>query len=278
MPLLAGWHFCFMKERTLEILEPSLKKDFVQIPTRVLRNPKVSLQAKGLYATLISYAWYNAECFPGQNRLAKDLGVTVKTIRNYLNELKKQGLLGWEQRGLNRTNMYKLLPIPPSFTCYDTEGKKTTYQEGNSTTFQEGNYTSYKVYEDKVYKGKEYEGLNNGSFTTSTSSIFNNLDISKYDPVSVSTYEYYMTCYENTFGETHPRLKNEQIDTVLNKLTWFRNLDDNDLTLNQYQDMVDRYMTSEFPNKKVDYNINHFATEFIMHNRYWETCYRGYRY
>jgi len=49
------------------------QRGFTQVPNHVLRSDKVSPGAKLAYAMLLSYAWQNDFCFPGQERLAKDM-------------------------------------------------------------------------------------------------------------------------------------------------------------------------------------------------------------
>ncbi len=93
-------------KKTLIILDPALKKGFTSIPNIVLYAKNLSMTAKCLYSILLSFAWSESECFPGQERLAEVAGVTDRTIRKYLDELKEYGLVSWVQRGLNQTNVY----------------------------------------------------------------------------------------------------------------------------------------------------------------------------
>jgi len=57
---------------------------------------------------LLSYAWQNDFCFPGQERLAKDMGVTDRSVRTYLQELEKKGFLTIKRQGLGKPNLYEL--------------------------------------------------------------------------------------------------------------------------------------------------------------------------
>ncbi len=60
------------------------------------------------YATLLSYAWHNDYCFPGQERLAEDMGVSDRSVRTYLKELEEAHLLTVQQRGQGKPNLYQL--------------------------------------------------------------------------------------------------------------------------------------------------------------------------
>ena len=84
-------------------------RGFVQLPRAVLFHPDLSDGAKVLFGALLSYAWQEGSCFPGQARLADDLDVTERTIRNRLRELEGAGVLCVRQRGQGKTNVYLLL-------------------------------------------------------------------------------------------------------------------------------------------------------------------------
>lgn len=81
---------------------------FTQVPNAILKSKKISPAAKLTYAMLLSYAWQNDYCFPGQTRLADDIGVTDRSVRTYLKELEEKGLLKIKQQGQGRPNMYHL--------------------------------------------------------------------------------------------------------------------------------------------------------------------------
>lgn len=49
-------------------------RGFTQVPNHVLKSDQLSPGAKLAYEMLLSYAWQNDYCFPGQERLAKDMG------------------------------------------------------------------------------------------------------------------------------------------------------------------------------------------------------------
>jgi Mn-dependent DtxR family transcriptional regulator len=63
---------------------------------------------------LLKYAWSNDACFPGQVTLANDMGATDRSVRTYLKELESADLLEITQRGLGKTNLYRLhLTVKP---------------------------------------------------------------------------------------------------------------------------------------------------------------------
>ena len=81
---------------------------FTQVPNAILKSDKLSPGAKMTYAMLLSYAWHNDYCFPGQDRLAKDIGITDRSVRTHLKELEGKGLLTIKQQGQGRPNLYHL--------------------------------------------------------------------------------------------------------------------------------------------------------------------------
>jgi Helix-turn-helix domain len=83
-------------------------KGFTQVPNHVLVSARLSPGAKLTYAMLLKYAWQNDYCFPGQERLANDMGVTDRSVRTYLQELERERFVGIKQRGLGRPNLYEL--------------------------------------------------------------------------------------------------------------------------------------------------------------------------
>lgn len=87
-------------------------RGFTQVPNHVLVSEKISPGAKLAYAMLLKYAWQNDYCFPGQQRLAKDMGVTDRSVRTYLGELEDKRFITIRQRGQGKPNLYELNLTP----------------------------------------------------------------------------------------------------------------------------------------------------------------------
>jgi hypothetical protein len=102
-----------LRERNIEIIGADLatRHGFTQVPNFILTKEDISVGAKLAYAMLLKYAWDNDACFPGQLTLAKDMGSGERSVRRYLEELEKVGLLQIVQRGLGKTNLYRLFLI-----------------------------------------------------------------------------------------------------------------------------------------------------------------------
>ncbi len=96
--------------RNIEIIgaDPATRYGFTQVPNFILTNKDLSVGAKLAYAMLLKYAWSDDACFPGQKKLAQDIGAGERSVRTYLKELEDADFLEVTQRGLGRTNLYRL--------------------------------------------------------------------------------------------------------------------------------------------------------------------------
>ena len=96
--------------RTIEIVgaDPVTRHGFTQVPNFLLTNKDLSVGGKLAYAMLLKYAWSDDACFPGQQTLATDMGAGERSVRTYLKELEDAGFLEVTQRGLGKTNIYRL--------------------------------------------------------------------------------------------------------------------------------------------------------------------------
>jgi hypothetical protein len=99
-----------LKDRNIEIIGADLatRHGFTQVPNFILTNAEISVGAKLAYAMLLKYAWGDDACFPGQTKLAVDMGSGERSVRRYLEELENARLLEIVQRGLGKTNLYRL--------------------------------------------------------------------------------------------------------------------------------------------------------------------------
>ena len=102
-----------LEKHTIVVLNEALKHGFTQLPRYILRDKKLSFGARLTSAVLLSYAWQEDSCFPGQERMAKDLGAAERSIRRFLIELKEQGYIDWKQQGLGKPNIYYILDYQP---------------------------------------------------------------------------------------------------------------------------------------------------------------------
>ena len=102
-----------LEKNTIIVENEALRQGFTQIPNYVLRDKRLSFGARLTYTMLLSYAWQEGSCFPGQERIAHDLGISRQSVSKFLQELRRNGLIDWERRGLGKTNVYYILDIEP---------------------------------------------------------------------------------------------------------------------------------------------------------------------
>lgn len=96
------------KNITLDTFDPVALHGFTQVPNFILKNPNISVGARIVYAMFLSYAWHNESCFPGQDRLAQDMGMSRSRVTEFVGELEKAGFVSIERRGQGKTNLYTI--------------------------------------------------------------------------------------------------------------------------------------------------------------------------
>lgn len=79
------------------------------VPNWLLCRVEVGQGAKLCYARLAQYAGQDGHCFPKQDTLAAELGISERTAREYLRELEEFVLIEAEQHGLGISNSYHFL-------------------------------------------------------------------------------------------------------------------------------------------------------------------------
>jgi DNA-binding transcriptional ArsR family regulator len=92
----------------LNTADPVARDGFTQVPNFILRDPNLSVGAKVVYAMFLSYAWHNSLCYPGQTRLANDIGMTQPRVAQLIKDLQEAGLVSIERRGQGKTNIYTI--------------------------------------------------------------------------------------------------------------------------------------------------------------------------
>ena len=99
-----------LRERNIQLAtnDPVARGGFTQVPNFILRDPNISLGAKVAYSMFLHFAWNNDSCFPGQDRLAGHMGMSVSRVNEFIKELEAAGLVEIKRRGQGKTNLYKV--------------------------------------------------------------------------------------------------------------------------------------------------------------------------
>lgn len=86
-----------------------LRAGFAALPYVVLRDTRLSIGARLTYAVLLSYAWQEDATFVGQEKMAKDMGISERQLQRYLYELRDREYIdiSREDRRFNNTYIIK---------------------------------------------------------------------------------------------------------------------------------------------------------------------------
>jgi hypothetical protein len=145
------------------IEEESLREDYTKVPNTILRRGDVSPGAKLAYVMLLSYAHSQDRCFPGQERLAADIGAGVRSVVRYLQELVKLSLLRVKRRGLGKTNVYYLTAWSkprPSVDADPAEGQVPDIpSRSGDANLALPKMSNRQTEKNKSYKNKTYNAV-----------------------------------------------------------------------------------------------------------------------
>lgn len=103
----------FVKNRVEQIIVENemLRAGFAALPYIVLKDTSLSLGARLSYAVLLMYAWQEGATFAGQVKMAADVGVSERQLRDYLQELQAHSYIRIKRQGLNKPNLYYILDV-----------------------------------------------------------------------------------------------------------------------------------------------------------------------
>lgn len=79
------------------------------IPNWILKLDELSACDKLVYARLSQYAGKDGECFPKQETIAEECGMSISTVNTSIKNLVEIGLLECVKRGQGKTNLYFFL-------------------------------------------------------------------------------------------------------------------------------------------------------------------------
>ena len=92
-------------------LAANLAGGFFQAPNAVQDDPMLSITAKAVYYHLLKYMWKKDWCWPSQERMAKEIGISRRTVIRACKELYERCYIEVWRRGLGKTNMYFINPL-----------------------------------------------------------------------------------------------------------------------------------------------------------------------
>ena len=139
----------------------------IWIPSCIVRNPNLTASAKLVYGQLCFHSGKDGKCYPSQQTLANELGLSDRQIRAVITELENQGFIEsesptGEDRLKHLNNNYYFL-WHPSFdeTESTSEGTKVPVQSLKSlTTGPELQFRSGPDVDFRSYIREEYNSNN----------------------------------------------------------------------------------------------------------------------
>lgn len=134
-----------MEEKVIIKIPDELNRgeSFIKVPSNLLRLSHISDGAKVTYMLLLDYSWQKNYCFPSQSTLSNLRGVSIKTIYNHLNELRRNNFITWSQNGFKKPNTYFLNEIEylsdDKQNITDKDLQKTTTSDKKDSSNKEDN-------------------------------------------------------------------------------------------------------------------------------------------
>lgn len=84
-------------------------RTYVIIPDPIFKHGELSVGAKFCYGRLLRYSGETARCYPRIATIAKELGVSDRTIQTYLRDLENQRLIRRVKRDGGKSNQFLFL-------------------------------------------------------------------------------------------------------------------------------------------------------------------------
>ena len=109
-----------LREKTLRFEDIEEAHGFTQISNLALLDKAITAEQFRLLMILKNHGWSRKGIFPGQDKLAQELGCKRRQINNLLQGLKEAGYITWERRGLTKTNIYTILKKQWNHTPVDS--------------------------------------------------------------------------------------------------------------------------------------------------------------
>lgn len=105
------------------------------------------------YSYLVSKDYNKQGVYYGQSTMAKELGISVRTLQRHIKELKELGFLQVKRRGFNMTNLYTML----KHIVTSSKEKSEELRENFNKKFTTKKINTFVEYcQDAEYKTEEY--------------------------------------------------------------------------------------------------------------------------
>lgn len=217
----------------------------------------------GYYWTYNSKSAF-AEIFPYMN---------ARQIDYALKKLIDNGLVitgNYNKSAYDRTLWYAITKMGYSI-LQNCEMEETKLQNGNNKNVKPIPNINTNINKD-INNNNDKNGRDVEDIADYIYYLYNNnivcSSIAKKDMVSI--FKYYFSKFEQFYKKKHPYIKKEQLIELINTADYIEteNNSAEDITINEYIAMIDRYFEIDTFDYTTDRNINHFWS--VRANRYYE--------
>lgn len=241
---------------------------FYQIPKSLIseKYKYLSSDAKLLYMLLrdrmelsSKNGWVNGKgevyLIFTREEVGKMLYLSKPTVTKAFNQLIKHELIFEKRQGLTKPNII--------YVCHVGHDEDANFNRSKESLLQNTNIFAPN---DTDLNETDHNHKHKGAISNESRTVH-----SKAEPLDIETVEAISTFmndyYKQKRGKQHPRLKAEQYKQVYESIKLF--MDDNCIDGEGIKEMMCNYFNRM---KNADFNINHFATEGIMMNCYYEAA------
>lgn len=213
--------------------------------------------------------------------MADQYGFTKRQVQDAMNRLKNKGIITIELRTIATANtklgnVVFVEPVaevinrithpitPASDPSHVVTGEAITVERETNTEI---------TYTENTTNINNHNGATSRSArTTLKNDSVDSVDNEPINRESLDTTKrltaYYLASYKHFLGIEHPKLKRRQWDRVTQTIMDFS--DEHGTDLGDMGNMVKRHFERSM---ETDYNINHFATEGVLTNLFYEAAY-----
>lgn len=278
-----------VNKKTMVILDKTFKQGFSAVPLSVLRG-KLPKYLKLLYIDLLTYAWEEAQCYPGHKKLAEDLGLTRRAIITNMKKLKELGLISWDKFN-GMSNVYTINELPDQFFPKKRERhdnisgvvvkqssqedvKWSSHKHNKNNIIQNyGRKNSFSAEVEDVFEDVNADGVASGERGHHYDSFPvypQNNRLAEFPEIIRGAFEYYFEKYQIKLGFPHPKLKLEQLERAANNLYHF-DQEKGGFQLESWKILIDCHFDRDYHGKN-NYNLNAFTGKILEH-RFEEAIY-----
>lgn len=199
---------------------------------------------------------------------------SVSTIKRTFIKLEKEGWVisgNYNKLKIDRTKWYRL-NYEKLETLDNSPKCQIDTMDGSHCADGTCQYDP-TITRDYTENTTETSKKNKGIFPSSQNTALSFSEFEKQYTVDEEAYgaiSHYLLCYEQQFGECHPRLKAEQWQRAVDQILYCDEIG-GDLEVEQIKAMIDQHFRTRY--RDCDYNILHFLSDGVKKCRYYERVY-----